>query len=110
LLHYRFIKLIGKGSFGKVALAVHKLSGMEVAVKIFDKSMMTKDEHRKKRIFQEIYIMKKLRHKNVTQVLEVLETPKHLALVMEYVTGGDLLNLVKLRGKISEIDAKCIFK
>jgi len=66
LQNYRFIKLIGKGSFGKVALAVHKLSGLEVAVKVFDKTLMVKDEYRKKRVFQEIYIMKKLRHKKDT--------------------------------------------
>jgi serine/threonine protein kinase len=47
--HYRFIKLIGKGSFGRVALAVHKLTGREVAIKIFDKSFL-KDEYRRKRV------------------------------------------------------------
>lgn len=92
--HYRFIRLIGKGSFGRVALAVHKLSGREVAIKIFDKSFL-KDEYRRKRVHQEIYIMKKLDHEGVTKVIEACETQSHLMLVMEYVPGGDLLNVVK---------------
>lgn len=49
MCHYRFIKLIGKGSFGRVALAVHKLTGREVAIKIFDKSAL-RDEYRRKRV------------------------------------------------------------
>lgn len=32
---YKFIKLIGKGAFGKVTLATHKLSGKKVAIKTF---------------------------------------------------------------------------
>lgn len=35
---YRFLRLLGKGSFGRVALAMHKLSGREVAVKVFEKA------------------------------------------------------------------------
>jgi len=89
---------------------VHKVSGVEVAVKVFDKSQMVSDEYRKKRVFQEIYIMKKLRHRAITKVLEVFETHKYLAIVMEYVRGGDLLNLVKVRGRLHEGDAKHIFK
>ena len=34
---YKFIKLIGKGAFGKVTLAIHKLSGKKVAIKTFEK-------------------------------------------------------------------------
>jgi serine/threonine protein kinase len=49
MCHYRFIKLIGKGSFGRVALAVHKLTGREVAIKIFDKCTL-KDEYRRRRV------------------------------------------------------------
>lgn len=109
MCHYRFIKLIGKGSFGRVALAVHKLTGREVAVKIFDKSFL-KDDYRRRRVCQETYIMKKLDHEGVTKVIEACETPSHLMLVMEYVPGGDLLNLVKAQGKVAEKEAKHIFQ
>lgn len=41
---YKFMKLIGKGAFGKVTLGIHKLTGKQVAIKTVDKSLM-KDEY-----------------------------------------------------------------
>jgi serine/threonine protein kinase len=71
---------------------------------------MMKDEYRKKRVQQEIYIHKKMHHSHIAQVLQVFENNQYLFLVMEYVNGGDLLNLVKSRGKLPESEAKSIFK
>ena len=34
---YKFVKLIGKGAFGKVTLGIHKLTGKYVAIKTIDK-------------------------------------------------------------------------
>jgi serine/threonine protein kinase len=47
--YYKFMKLIGKGAFGKVTLGIHKLSGKQVAIKTVDKSLM-KDEYQKKKV------------------------------------------------------------
>lgn len=44
--YYQFVKLIGKGAFGKVTLGVHKLTGKHVAIKTIDKSYL-KDEFSK---------------------------------------------------------------
>ncbi len=57
--NYKFLKLIGKGAFGKVTLAVHKLTGKKVAIKTIEKSYM-KDEFSRKKVFQEVYILKKI--------------------------------------------------
>ena len=46
---YNFTKLIGKGGFAKVALATHKLTGIEVAIKTINKKRI-RDENHKKRI------------------------------------------------------------
>ena len=47
---YKFVKLIGKGAFGKVTLGVHKLTGRSVAIKTIEKSYM-KDEFSKRKVF-----------------------------------------------------------
>lgn len=47
---YKFIKLIGKGAFGKVTLGIHKLTGKYVAIKTIDKSYM-KDEYSRRKVF-----------------------------------------------------------
>ena len=106
---YKFIKLIGKGAFGKVTLGVHILTGKHVAIKTIEKSFM-KDDFSKRKVFQEVYLLKKIRHSNVIRLLEVFESQKHLLIVMEYAGGGDLLKLIKQRGRLDENDAKYIFK
>jgi len=106
---YKFVKLIGKGAFGKVTLGIHKLTGKHVAIKAIDKNYM-KDDFSKKKVFQEVFILKKIRHSNIIRLLEVFESPKHFLMVMEYAGGGDLLQYVKQRKRLEEIEAKYMFK
>ena len=107
--YYKFLKLIGKGAFGKVTLGVHKLTGKQVAIKTIEKSYM-KDEFSRKKVFQEVYILKKIKHSNIIRLLEVFESPKHLLMVMEYAGGGDLLQFVKKRGRLEEDEARHVFR
>ena len=106
---YKFVRLIGKGAFGKVTLGQHKLTGKHVAIKTIEKAFM-KDEFSKRKVFQEVYLLKKIRHSNVIRLLEVFESERHLLIVMEYAGGGDLLQLIKRKGRLQERDAKFIFK
>ena len=107
--YYKFMKLIGKGAFGKVTLGIHKLSGKQVAIKTVDKSLM-KDDYQRKKVLQEVHLLKKVRHNNVIRLLEVFESPNHLLMVMEYAGGGDLLQYVKKRRRLEEPEARRIFK
>lgn len=50
LEYYKFVKLIGKGAFGKVTLGIHKLTGKYVAIKTIEKSYM-KDDFSKRKVF-----------------------------------------------------------
>jgi serine/threonine protein kinase len=50
LEYYKFVKLIGKGAFGKVTLGIHKLTGKYVAIKTIEKSYM-KDEFSRRKVF-----------------------------------------------------------
>lgn len=109
LSYYKFVKKIGKGAFGTVTLGIHKLTGKHVAIKTIEKSLM-KDDFSRRKVFQEVYIMKKIKHTNVIRLLEVFESQKHLLMVMEYAGGGDLLHYIKTRGRMEEQDAKYLFK
>lgn len=106
---YKLGKPLGKGAFGKVYLGIHKLSGLKVAIKTIEKSFM-QDERTRKKVFQEVYIMNKIHDKNVIRLLELFESPKHLMIVLEYAGGGDLLQLLRTRGKLHESEARPIFK
>ena len=60
--------MIGKGAFGKVNLALHICSGKLVAIKSFNKKNLKKEKDKIK-IQQEIDILKKLRHPNISQYI-----------------------------------------
>ncbi len=107
--YYKFVKLIGKGAFGKVTLGIHKLTGKYVAIKTIEKKFM-KDEFSRRKVFQEVYILKKIRHANVIRLLEVFEDPNHILIVMEYAAGGDLLKYVRAKGPLPEREARTIFR
>ena len=81
---YKFQHEIGKGSFGKVCLGTHKLTGINVAIKIFLRKELENCEHTRKKVMQEITILKKTRHVNIVRILEVVEGDKYLFVVMEY--------------------------
>ena len=83
-------RILGRGSFGKVNLALHKLTRKIVAVKSINKNLEV-DESSMKKINNEINLMQKLRHKNICKFFEKLETPKHHLFFMEVCQGGDLL-------------------
>lgn len=107
--YYRLIKMIGKGAFGKVFLGVHLLTGKHVAVKSIEKKYI-KEESSQKKIFQEVLILKKMKHQKVIRLLEVFENKRYLFIVLEYASKGDLLRYVKRKGRLTEDVAKDLFK
>ena len=107
--YYKIIKQIGKGAFGKVSLAIHVLTGRHVAIKSFEKEYM-KDAFSRKKVFQEVYILKKIHHANIMRLLEVFESRNHFLIVTEYASAGDLLHYVKRKKRLSEHKARYIFK
>lgn len=65
--------MLGKGAFGKVNLAIHKLTQKFTAVKSINKQYLSEDAQTKK-IMQEVVILKKTRHPNIVRLYEFFET------------------------------------
>lgn len=101
--------MLGKGAFGRVNLGLHRLTRRLIAIKAINMEFM-KDESSKKKMSNEISILKMLRHPNVVKLLETFDTDKHHLIVMELCPGGDLLNYVRKRRKLNEKYAKFVFK
>lgn len=99
---------MGKGAFGKVNLAIHRLSGKFVALKSINKQFM-KEDSSKKKVMQEFNILRKLRHQNVVRLYESFETIQHIVFVMEVCGGGELLTYVRRRRKLKEDVASFLF-
>ena len=102
-------KILGKGAFGKVNLAMHWLTEKLVAIKSINKNYL-KEDSSKKKVMQEVYILKKIWHPNVIRLYETFETKKHILFVLEMCSGGDLLNYVWKWRWLKEDAAKYMFK
>jgi 5'-AMP-activated protein kinase catalytic alpha subunit len=62
--NYKIEKTIGQGTFGKVKLAVHLLTGEKVAIKILEKDRIA-DSSDIERVSRELHILKLIRHPNI---------------------------------------------
>jgi 5'-AMP-activated protein kinase catalytic alpha subunit len=64
-------KTLGKGTFGKVKLGIHAVSGEKVAIKILEKDKIV-DVADVERVSREIHILKLIRHPNIIQLYEII--------------------------------------
>jgi len=81
----------------------HKVTGQKYAIKIIDRQAM--GDTNEVALQREIAIMQKVNHPNVIALRSVFEDKKHVYLVMELVTGGELFDKIVERGNYSEADA-----
>ena len=69
-MFYRIGRSLGQGTFGKVRLGTHLITGEKDAIKILEKDKI-KDQSDVERVTREIHILKIVRHPNVIQLYEV---------------------------------------
>ena len=103
-IHYKITRKLGEGMFSTVKLATHSLTGEQVAIKILEKTRITKIED-KERINREIAILKKLHHFNISKLYQVVENKLTIYLVQEYIQGKELLEYLTKKGKLKEVEA-----
>jgi mitogen-activated protein kinase 1/3 len=72
---YELVKLLGSGSYGQVASAVHKPTGRKVAIKKMDG--VFDDEIDCKRILREVTLLRRLKHPYVVELFDIIE-PKNI--------------------------------
>ena len=101
---------LGSGAFGKVVLATHILTNEKVAIKILDKIILSETPEDLELVYQEISILKIVKHKNIAQLYEILETPKHIFIIIEYCEGKDLMDYILTKSKLTEIESLKLFQ
>lgn len=104
---YEFKEDLGLGNYSVVKKAVHRKTGEVVAIKIYDKRHLPIFD--KGCISTEVEILKSLRHPNVINIKEAYDAPKKLYIVMEFMEGGELLDLIRKRKVFPEREACKIF-
>ncbi|XP_026226946.1 hormonally up-regulated neu tumor-associated kinase homolog A isoform X1 [Anabas testudineus] len=100
--NYLIGRKLGEGSFAKVREGLHALTGEKVAVKVIDKRKAKKDSYVTKNLRREGHIQQMIRHPNITQLLDILETENSYYLVMELCPGGNLMNRIYDKKRLDE--------
>ncbi|GJM94527.1 hypothetical protein PR202_ga11177 [Eleusine coracana subsp. coracana] len=106
---YEMGRTVGEGSFGKVKHARHRGTGAHFAVKILDRARILAlriDDQ----IRREITTLKLLKHPNVVRLHEVAASKTKIYMVLEFVNGGELLDKIAIRGKLSEDEGRRLFQ
>ncbi|XP_016318966.1 serine/threonine-protein kinase DCLK2-like isoform X2 [Sinocyclocheilus anshuiensis] len=99
---YKIGKVIGDGNFAVVKECVGRSTGKEFALKIIDKNKCRGKEHL---IESEVAVLRRVKHPNIIMLIEEVDTPTELYLVMELVKGGDLFDAITSSTKYTERDA-----
>lgn len=102
---YDLVKDIGSGNFGVARLMRDKQTKELVAVKYIERGEKI-DEN----VQREIINHRSLRHPNIVRFRELILTPTHLAIVMEYASGGELFDRICNAGRFNEDEARFFFQ
>lgn len=78
----------------------------QVAVKVIDKKRAKKDTYVTKNLRREGQIQQMIRHPNIAQLLDILETENSYYLVMELCPGGNLMHKIYEKKRLEEHEAR----
>ncbi|KAG2283813.1 hypothetical protein Bca52824_055033 [Brassica carinata] len=109
LANYKLGKTLGIGSFGKVKIAEHVVTGHKVAIKILNRRKI-KNMEMEEKVRREIKILRLFMHHHIIRQYEVIETPSDIYVVMEYVKSGELFDYIVEKGRLQEEEARNFFQ
>lgn len=107
--NYSLMSVLGKGSYGEVRLAMHRLTRRLVAVKTMLRAKLT-DAKLRKRAEAEVAIHSRLRHRHVARLFEVITSTRDICLCMQYAPCGTLREVLDDHGPLPEDRARRYFR
>ncbi|XP_043735289.1 serine/threonine-protein kinase MARK2-like [Cervus elaphus] len=104
---YDILDTLGEGQSAEVKLARHRLTKALVAIKIIEKT----DHTNLRQLSQEVRALRSMNnHRNIVQLVEIIDTEETLFLIMEYLSGGDLATYLDAQGCLTEGEARGVFR
>lgn len=101
---YMIVSSLGEGGMADVYLAIDTILNREVAIKVL-RGELSKDPVTLLRFQREASAVSKLNHPNVVDVYDVGEFEERHYIVMEYIRGRTLKQLISQRGAIHQDEA-----
>ena len=99
---------LGKGSYGEVQLAIHKGTGIQIAIKKIEKASLSSSKI-KETLIREIRIQKQLNHEYICRLYTSFEDKTTIYLALEYASKGNLFYLIRKEKYLSEDTAFYFF-
>ncbi|EJD32526.1 Pkinase-domain-containing protein, partial [Auricularia subglabra TFB-10046 SS5] len=104
---YQLSSELGRGAFASVRRAIGIMDGNTYAVKVIQQKRLGVTQQHARMFAREIEILRSLDHPNIVRCFGVYSDPTTIYIVMEYVGGGDLLDVVLKSGSgLEEQEAK----
>lgn len=100
---------LGEGEFGKVKLGWKKDGSSQVAIKLIRRESVATNPTRLPKIYREISILKELAHPNIVQLHEMVETERHIGIILEYASGGELFDYILNQRYLRDPSARRLF-
>lgn len=105
----KVVSRLGKGGMGEVYLVEHMLLNKRFAVKVLS-PQLTSDPEFSERFYHEATNQALLNHPNIVDVTDFIKQDEQYFMVMEYVDGHNVDELIKEKGRLSEQEALTILK
>ncbi|CAM9349713.1 unnamed protein product [Pylaiella littoralis] len=85
-------KELGRGTYGRVIQATHRGTGRKLACKVVHITRM--EPRQVSKLYSEVSVLRELDHPHIVRMRQVFFSKRHIFMIMDLATGGELFNLV----------------
>lgn len=97
---YRVESTINRGGMGDVYRGIDEQTGQTIAIKTLNRDIVKEDAQLLERFRREADVLRKLEHPSIVKILDTVDDEQDHHIIMEYVSGGSLAQMIEREGKL----------